>query len=175
MVKNLNISFYRNGDPIPHVTDAAVWSDLTTGAWCWYNNDSATYAARYGRLYNWYAVNDQRGLAPVGWHIPAFAEWTELMNCLGGVAIAGGKMKSTSEWVAPNTGATNISGFSAIPGGFCYIDGSFGEIGIGSYWWSATEAGPLNATGLDISNSTEFLNNFDYLKKDGFSVRCVRD
>ena len=97
----------------------AAWATLTTGAYCYYNNDSATYAATYGKLYNWYAVNDPRGLAPAGWHVPSDAEWTELINCLGGEDVAGGKMKAVSAlWYSPNTGATNSSGFTGLPGGY---------------------------------------------------------
>ena len=115
--KNLDITTYRNGDTIPQVTDPEQWGALTTGAWCYYNNDS-TNNAIYGKLYNWYAVIDSRGLAPLGWHVPSDKEWYTLIDYLGGVDIAGGKMKSVSSlWISPNTGATNSSGFSALPGG----------------------------------------------------------
>src|ERR1035437_4904310 len=119
MLKNLDVSTYRNGDLIPEVTDGSAWSALTAGAWCWYNNDSATNASTYGKLYNWYAVNDPRGLAPTGWHVPSDAEWTTLSTCLGGNAVAGGAMKETgtTHWTSPNTGATNSSGFTGLPGG----------------------------------------------------------
>jgi hypothetical protein len=93
--KNLDVARYRNGDTIPQVANATQWGNLTTGAWCWYNNDSATYAATYGRLYNWYAVNDPRGLAPQGWRIPTEGDWVILADYLGGASVAGGKMKST--------------------------------------------------------------------------------
>ncbi|MEO6490062.1 MAG: fibrobacter succinogenes major paralogous domain-containing protein, partial [Ferruginibacter sp.] len=108
MTKNLDVATYRNGTPIPKVTDPAAWAALTTGAYCYYNNDSATYAATYGKLYNWYAVNDPSGLAPEGWHIPTDFEWTTLENCLGGATVAGGAMKQTGPiyWTTPNTGAT---------------------------------------------------------------------
>ena len=120
MLKNLDVDRYRNGDPIPKVTDPSIWTSLTTGAYCYYNNDSATYAATYGKLYNWYAVHDPRGLAPEGWHIPSDAEWATLETCLGGSSVAGGKMKETgtTHWTAPNTDATNSSGFAGLPGGF---------------------------------------------------------
>lgn len=175
MIKNLDITSYRNGESIPHVTDPAVWSNLTTAAWCWYNNDSATYAATYGRLYNWYAVNDPRGLAPAGWHIPTAAEWSALVDCMGGVAIAGGKMKSVNGWDAPNANATNYSGFSGIPGGVCGVNGNFAGVGYNGFWWSSTDAGPSNASGVALVNAAEDLSVFDYLKKNGFSIRCVRD
>ena len=113
MSQNLDVAVYTDGTPIPQVTDPNVWISLTTGAWCWYNNDSATYAATYGRLYNWYAVNDARGFAPQGWHIPSEAEYRTLETTLGSPFVAaGGAMKSTTGWNAPNTGATNSSGFA---------------------------------------------------------------
>ncbi len=113
--KNLDVARYRNGDPIPQVTNPTQWASTRTGAWCWYNNDSATYASTYGRLYNWYALNDPRGLAPQGWHVPTDEEWTILTDYLGGLSLSGGKMKSTTGWNAPNTGATNSSGFTGLP------------------------------------------------------------
>ena len=110
MQKNLAVDHYRNGDPIPQVTDPTEWASLTTGAWCYYNNDPAN-GSIYGKLYNWFAVNDPRGLAPTGWHIPTddrdiptSSEWQLLSDCLGGNEIAGGKMKSTSGW---NNGGFN--------------------------------------------------------------------
>jgi uncharacterized protein (TIGR02145 family) len=118
MVENLKTTKYRNGDPIPNVTGNA-WAALTTGAYCWYNNDAATYKATYGALYNWYAVADSRNIAPTGWHVPTDAEWTTLTTFLGGESVAGGKLKETgtNHWTSPNTGATNETGFTALPGG----------------------------------------------------------
>ena len=174
---NLNVSSYRNGDVIPQVTDQTTWNSLTTGAWCWYNNDSVTYAATYGKLYNWYAVNDTRGLAPSGWHIPTDAEWTILTNYLGGTSIAGGKMKKngTSNWKSPNTGATNESGFSALPGGSRESDGAFTNVGNFGCWWSASENNTTNAgfSYLDYSFAGVLILTDN--KKRAFSVRCVRD
>ena len=101
MTRNLDVAVYRNEDPIPKVTDEAAWAALTTGAYCYYNNDSTAYAATYGKLYNWYAVNDTRGLAPEGWYIPTDFEWTTLGACLGGDGVAGGSMKEigTMHWI----------------------------------------------------------------------------
>lgn len=120
MTKNLDVDKYRNGDAIPQVTSSSEWESLGTGAWCWYNNDSANYAATYGKLYNWYAVNDPRGLAPAGWHMPSDLEWSTLATCLGGDGVAGGKMKGTGTafWQEPNAGAINSSGFTELPGGY---------------------------------------------------------
>ena len=178
MVKNLDVNTYRNGDPIPHATNDAVWASLTTGAWCWYNNDSATYAATYGKLYNWYAVMDPRGLAPAGWHIPSNAEWVELTNCLGGSAIAGGALKESGlgHWLSPNTGATNSSGFTGLPAGFRYsTDGKFGGIGMETYWWSTTPCCPSDAW---VSHLSFYVPNHIITngpEKSGISVRVVKD
>ena len=176
MEKNLEVTTYRNGDPIPYVTDANAWAALTTGAWCYYNNDPAN-GSLYGKLYNWYAVNDPRGLAPAGWHVPTDAEWTTLSNTLGGDAVAGGKMKvaGTTRWTAPNTGADNSSGFAGLPGGYRNNDGTFNDVGNDGYWWSSTE---FNATfawyrGLNYTNG--FIGRNFSNKKNGFSVRCLRD
>jgi uncharacterized protein (TIGR02145 family) len=108
MKSNLMVSKYRNGDVIPQVSDPTQWANLTTGAWCYYTNDTAN-GPIYGKLYNWYAVIDSRGLAPIGWHVPSDLEFTTLSNCLGGEPIAGGKMKATNLWDSPNTGANNSS------------------------------------------------------------------
>src|SRR5690606_33259564 len=118
-------------DVIPQVTDPTIWGNLTTGAWCYYNNDPANEII-YGKLYNWYAVNDPRGLAPVGWHIPSDSEWTILTDYLGGFEVAGGKMKETgtTHWANPNIGADNSSGFTGLPGGYrAYNSAEFNTIG----------------------------------------------
>jgi uncharacterized protein (TIGR02145 family) len=186
MAKNLDVSTYRNGDPIPQVTDPNEWASLTTGAWCWYENSSANGTA-YGKLYNWYAVNDSRGLAPQGWHVPTNDEWTTLANCLGGVLIAGGKMKTTGTfeagtglWYSPNTEATNSSGFSGLPTGFRFgnFTGSFGVftfIGQFGYWWTNSEINTNQVLLRNLSYSAGSLRTFDARKTWGFAVRCVRD
>ena len=176
-LKNLDVTTYRNGDPIPQVTDLTAWGNLTTGAWCYYDNDPNN-GAIYGKLYNWYAVNDPRGLAPQGWHVPTETEWTTLINYLGGASVAGGKMKSTGTtyWGSPNTG-TNSSGFSALPGGLREADGA-SSFGNGAYgfitMWSST---PLNAsTSRNFYIATGngiflFAGNI----KRGKTVRLVKD
>ncbi|HUR09717.1 MAG TPA: fibrobacter succinogenes major paralogous domain-containing protein [Flavitalea sp.] len=178
MTKNLDVAVYRNGDPIPKVTDGATWAALTTGAYCYYNNDSTMYAATYGKLYNWYAVNDPRGLPPEGWHIPTYFEWTTLGTCLGGDAVAGGPMKETgtTHWTAPNTGATNNSGFTGLPGGARSSLGVFDDIGIGGFWWSSTKEGTNYAWYRILVFDSDDLISFDgYDKHYGFSVRCLKD
>ncbi|MBZ5855486.1 fibrobacter succinogenes major paralogous domain-containing protein [Flavihumibacter profundi] len=177
MKQNLKSAHYRNGDLIPNVTNPNAWSRLTTGAWCWYNNDSAHYAAVYGRLYNWYAVNDPRGLAPTGWHVPTNAEWTTLSTGLGGDAVAGGAMKETGTtyWLAPNTGATNSSHFTARPGGIFGWNGVFGEAGTNGYWWSSTEIDATSAWICDLHYNLGDVNRDPLNKQMGISVRCLRD
>ena len=176
MDKNLEGVTYRNGDVIPQVTDATTWAALTTGAWCYYNNDPAN-GAIYGKLYNWYAVNDPRGLAPQGWHIPTDAEWTTFSNSLGGESISGDKMKTTgtSRWNSPNTGATNESGFAGLPGGYRSPSGTFYYVGNYGYWWSATQYYSTYAWYRRLYYNNGYLyRNFDN-KEIGFSVRCLKD
>ncbi|MCP4044899.1 MAG: hypothetical protein GY732_02780, partial [Gammaproteobacteria bacterium] len=177
MTTNLDVDSYRNGDTIPHVTDPAVWAALTTGAYCYYNNDSATHAAVYGKLYNWYAVNDPRGLAPEGWHVPTHFEWTTLTDCLGGASVAGGPMKEigTTHWTSPNTDATNYSGFTGLPGGARGTSGSFGTIGNYGTWWSSSEYSAGDAWARYLGYGTGGVAVYDSNKRSGFSVRCLRD
>lgn len=174
--KNLDVAFYRNGEPIPQVTDPTAWAALTTGAWCYYNNDS-TQGNKYGKLYNWYAVNDPRGLAPQGWHIPSDAEWTTLETTLGDPSVAGGKMKEagTLNWVNPNTGGNNNSGFAGLPGGFRDDPGTFSVVGGFGYWWSSTEFSAADAwfRYLTLYDGGIYRPNYD--KRGGLSVRCLRD
>ena len=175
---NLNVSHYRNGDVIPQVTDPAEWVNLTTGAWCYYNNDSNNDTT-YGKLYNWYAINDPRGLAPTGWHVSTDAEWTALENCLKG-AVAG-KMKETgtTHWESPNIDANNSSGFTGLPGGFRYNyqgSGAFRAIGNYGYWWTSTEGSATLAKPRFLGQylATNYSAS-DYQKYNGFSVRCLKD
>ncbi|WP_309640281.1 fibrobacter succinogenes major paralogous domain-containing protein [Flavobacterium sp.] len=178
MTKNLNVSRYRNGDPIPQVTNPTQWSNLTTGAWCYYANNTANGIV-YGKLYNWFAVNDPRGLAPVGWHVPSDDEWTALTTCLGGVPVAGGKMKTTRTWSLPNVGATNSSGFSGVGAGErANNGGGFYFIGDTSRFWSSTSSGPtINyaAWSLSIYAAYQVTSRNDAIVQDGMSVRCIKD
>jgi len=179
MKTNLDVSTYRNGDPIPEVEDSAAWAELTTGAWCYYRKKSEN-GKIYGKLYNWYAVNDSRGLAPEGWHIPGKDEWTKLSDFLGGDTVAGGKMKETGTtyWREPNAEATNTSGFTGLPGG--YRGGRDGgsmfilksETGA---WWSSTEDSAEEAWLQFLSCKTGILKRNNKNKQFGFSVRCVKD
>jgi len=174
--KNLDVTTYRNGDVIPQVQDASTWSNLTTGAWCYYQNNTAN-GTIYGKLYNWYAVNDPRGLAPNGYHIPSDAEWTILTDYLGGASIAGGKMKEagTSHWLSPNAYATNLSGFRGLPGGFRNVNGNFNSIGANGYWWSSSETTTEKAWYRSLSSNNGNVSSYNDLKLYGFSVRCLED
>jgi len=174
MVENLDVVKYRNGDTIPQVTDPTAWAALTTGAWCWYANSSSN-GTTYGKLYNWYAVNDARGLAPVGYHVPTYTEWTTLTNYLGGDDLAGGKMKSTTLWNSPNTGATNDSGFTALPASFRGYDGGF--VGIGEYFtcWSSSEYNTTEAWYLYLNYGFNYSSRSVFDKKSGYSVRLIKD
>ena len=174
MDKNLDLVAYQNGDIIPQVTDATVWAALTTGAWCYFNNDPATEAV-YGKLYNWYSVNDSRGLAPQGWHIPTNAEWTTLANTLGGATIAGGKMKATCTalWLSPLVDATGESGFKARASGFRYYQGGFYEHKKRALWWTATPVNSGHAYYIYIYNNSGSLGFSSEGNVDGFSVRVI--
>ncbi|MCP3907475.1 MAG: hypothetical protein GY712_05595, partial [Oceanicoccus sp.] len=177
MAENLKVTHYRNGNNIPNETADTTWSNLTTGAYCWYNNNQSAYE-KHGPLYNWHAVADSRGLCPDGWHVPTHAEWTTLTTYLGGPNVAGGKMKATSDlWHSPNTAANNSSSFSGLACGRRNYDGSFNYIVHNEYWWSSTESSSssgsawLRSLGYDSGDVGVYHNDKHY----GFSVRCLRD
>jgi uncharacterized protein (TIGR02145 family) len=175
LVENLKVTKYRNGDPIPNVTDALAWELLSTGAYCNYDNLQSN-GTTYGRLYNWYAVSDDRNIAPAGWHVPDDAEWNVLINHLGGISIAGGKLKEAglTHWKDPNHGATNISGFTALPAGLRNFGGGFEYIIWGCGFWSTSfENDDATVQMLDYNTEDIFAgqNGFRY----GRSVRCIRD
>jgi len=181
MQKNLNVCKYRNGDDIPQVQDPTAWANLTTGAWCYYNNDTANGPV-YGKLYNWYAVNDPRGLAPAGYHVPSDAEWSTLINFLDPNAnggdydnVAGNKMKATTLWTPYFGINTNSSGFTGLPGGYRFGNGTFYYIGNYGDWWSSSESSPANAWSrfLYYDDGGAYRSNDG--KPSGFSVRCLRD
>ena len=181
MAENLKVTHYRNGDAIPNRTDDDEW-DSSTGGCCSYNNDTTNFRI-YGGLYNWFAVNDSRNLAPEGWHVPTDDEWHELVDYLGGDTHAGGKMKSTGTitggdglWRGSNENATNETGFSALPGGYRYSHGVFDGLGSNSYFWSSTESRGGNAWHryLYYGKSDIYRDDSDW-RQAGYSVRCVAD
>jgi uncharacterized protein (TIGR02145 family) len=181
MAENLKVSKYNDGTTIPNITDNKKWRNDTTGAWC-NNNNSDSLGKIYGKLYNWYAVsktsNGNKNVCPTGWHVPTDAEWTVLTDYLGGEGVAGGKMKEvgTTSWNSPNTEATNTSLFSALPGGDRDYDGGYyNTIGYLGVWWSSTEGNASNAWNRNLYNGNGGAGRNDNLKKDGLSVRCLRD
>ena len=176
MVENLKTTKYNDGTGIPLVTNTIEWSNLTTPGYCWYNNDEASYKNTYGALYNWYTVNTGK-LCPTGWHVPTNAEWTTLTDYLGGAGVAGGKLKEagTTHWNSPNTGATNESGFTALPGGRRYTTGLFYFFGETGCWWSSTKAYTSDAYSRKMYYNDNDVLTYDDYWNHGFSVRCVRD
>jgi uncharacterized protein (TIGR02145 family) len=171
--KNLDVSAYKNGDAIPQVKDQEEWTNLTTGAWCYYENKGEN-GTTYGKLYNWHAVNDPRGLAPKGYHIPTDAEWTILNEGLGVADEAGTKMKSTSGWNEDGNG-NNTSGFAGLPGACRDGNGSFYDVGSYGYWWSSSENNTSYAWCRYLTNNNGSVSRANSRKRDGFSVRCMRD
>lgn len=177
MVENLKVTKYRNGDPIPNVTPPTTWGALTTGAYCWYNNDAVANKATNGALYNWYAVADSRNIAPTGWHVPTDTEWITLTTYLSGDAVAGGKLKETGiiNWQSPNNEATNSSGFTALPGGGRGSILGFLSVGSIGNWWTSSESTSPGAMGRGIFNRYPILSRFTAVLADGLSVRCIKD
>lgn len=177
MKQNLKTTKYRNGTPIPNVTDPVAWWALpATGAYCWYNNNYVTYGSVYGALYNRAAAINTNGLCPTGWRVPSESEWVNLTGNLGGLTLAGGKLKEagTTHWTTPNTGATNDIGFSALPGG--YRSNVDTTIGLGGYWWTTTDIwnyGP-RWYGMYYTTTAVSTNNQYRSPQMGYSVRCVR-
>ena len=212
MAENLSVFYFRNGDPIPVVKTAEAWEkagENSEPACCYYENN-AEYGKTYGVLYNWHAVNDPRGLAPEGWHVPTDAEWTVLTNYLDAAENEGTKMKSTSGWnsyegeiectgcknwtAEQKAGQTcsvcndsrktkaqvsgngsNVSGFSGLPGGYRFFNGSFFNFGNYGYWWSSTEYGTSSAWYRLLKYSSGHAKRLFNLKPNVFSVRCLRD
>ena len=170
--ENLRTEHYANGDAIPGELSNSEWENTTEGAQAIYSND-ASNLADYGRLYNWYAVDDARGLCPTGWHVPTDWEYTELTDFLGGSSIAGTQMKSSPS-DNPAWDGTNTSGFSALAGGYRGSYGYFYDEGYDGYFWSSSPDGAYAWFRFLSSGSTE-VYRFNYNLRLGFSVRCVRD
>ena len=174
--KNLDVATFRNGDAIPQAKTEKKWQaagDNKQPAWCYYKNKTVN-GTKYGKLYNWYAVNDARGIAPAGWHVPTDQEWTVLSTFLGGKDVAGEKMKSSSEWYYNGNG-NNSSGFSGLPGGCRNYSGYFSDVGSNGNWWSASDAPGSNVWKRKLASSYSPLYRYSYDKNFGFSVRCVKD
>lgn len=177
MQNNLNVLRYNNGDFIGFIQDSLIWSNSTEGAYAFFNGDSV-YFQTYGKLYNWFATIDSRGLCPIGWHVLKNDEMIILELNLGGASMAGAKMKSTSQWSAPNTGANNASGFSGLAGGVVGLNGNIILLGEQGGWWTNSEALYTNsgvAWCRTLWYTDEMIHNdWDY-QSNGYNVRCLRD
>lgn len=176
MAENLKVTKFRNGDPISNLRDNKQWKESQSAAYCSYKN-SEENAELYGYLYNWRAVNDSRGLAPQGWHIPSSKELEELVGYLKSDTIAAAKLKEAgfSHWLAPNKDADNSSGFTALPGGYRFGDGSFHTLRNNGYWWTENRSFEMYSWSAriwegfaDVERDTQYLTY-------GFSVRCLKD
>jgi uncharacterized protein (TIGR02145 family) len=174
--ENLRVTHYNNGDLIPNVANTSSWPGLSSGARCYYNNDSATWDPVYGALYNWYAVSNNN-LCPQGWHIPSDAEWTTAENYLGGSSVAGGKMKEAGfeHWNSPNTGATNESGFTGLPGGMLSTTYTFQTIRENGLWWTASSYNSSYAWSRYLWYLFAGVDRNPTPKTIGLSVRCIKD
>ena len=187
--KNLDVASYRDGTPIPNVANGSDWAALTTGAWCWYNNDSATNAATYGRLYNWYAVagiwneasktdvSQRKQLAPSGYHIPSQEEFNTLSDNLGGASVAGGKLKEEglAHYLYVNYGGSNSSGFKGLPGGYRDFNFPYSDKGLDALFWNSSEFDTIRAKYMRLSNNSPSIGFTNNMKGNGYSVRCLRD
>ena len=154
--------------------DSATWANLTTGAWCYYENQTAN-GTTYGKLYNWYAMNDPRGIAPEGWHIPTEREWMNMVDSLGSNFNVGGKLKTTTLWNSPNVGATNSIGFNALPGGLRNANGKFDFKGFSARWWTSTLlTQPTFGSLIFLTNdSEEVYGPSENEKRTGCSLRLI--
>jgi uncharacterized protein (TIGR02145 family) len=180
MAENLRTTKYRNDDAILDIQDSTKWVNLSSSAFCNYNNTAnIDTIATYGRLYNWYAAIDVRNIAPAGWHVPNDSEWTALTKYLDGESVAGGKLKEIglAHWQTPNTGATNESGYTALPGSERLFNGVFVGIGAISGWWSSSESNAGNAGHRYLSNGDSYVYGYGYgyPKLSGLSVRCLKN
>lgn len=176
LVENLKTTKYNNGDQIPMITDATQWSKQTTGAWCNYDNNPANGSV-LGKLYNWYTVNDSRGIAPKGFHVPSDAEWTTLTNYLGGESVAGSKLKEigSTHWSIDNINATNSSGFTALPGSGRSETGVFGGAATNCNFWSSSLQSTTMAYLRSILDGDPNAYRFYFFRECGHSVRCIKD
>jgi uncharacterized protein (TIGR02145 family) len=187
MKENLKVTHYRDGTLIPNVTSATLWISLSTGARCYYNNDSVVNAPVYGALYNLFAVDDSRNICPIGWHVPSDGEWNIMEKYLDNTVDTtatgyvgtdiGGKLKETgtTHWTSPNTGATNNSGFGALPGGTRSNDGAYYYVGDYGYGWSAMAYDATNAWYRYLCYDNSQVGRDYNSMVNGFSIRCVRD
>jgi uncharacterized protein (TIGR02145 family) len=177
MAENLKTTKYSDGTAIPKVTGNTQWSDLSTGAWCYYDNDSSQYEElNYGKLYNFYAVETDK-LCPTGWHVPTDGEWTVLTDYLatsGHTEAEGTALTATSGWDYDGNG-TNNYGWLGLPGGNRALYGDFYDVGYNGYWWSSSKSNTYDAWYSSLSYKNDIVYRSRYDKYYGFSVRCLKD
>lgn len=177
MAENLRTTKYNDGTNIPLVLDDSEWKYMKSPAYCWFENDKDSYSIDFGALYNWYTINTKK-LCPTGWRVPSEEDWNKLILYAGGEDIAGGKLKATTHWRSPNIGATNETGFTALPMGIRYSGGYFHQIeylGGGATWWSATELSQTHAKLFHLNYSGSHLFNNRDSKAGGYAIRCIKD
>jgi len=176
MAENLKTTTYNDGTSISNVTDNAVWSNVTIGAYCWYENDEATYKEPYGALYNGYSVETEK-LCPSGWHVPTYAEWELLYNYLSW-EVSGDKLKEvgTIHWKSPNLNANNETGFTALPGGYrYYLDGTYRKLEESGLWWASSTVGTSELWTFSLDYNSSSIDGGSIDKKYGNSIRCLKD
>ncbi|MEX2485434.1 MAG: fibrobacter succinogenes major paralogous domain-containing protein [Brumimicrobium sp.] len=176
MAENLNVDKFLNGDPIPEAKTKEEWvkaGQERKAAWCYYNNDPEN-GKKYGKLYNWYAVIDERGIVPKGWRVPSFKDWGRMMMSLGGLDIAGDILKSTSGWLEEKNGKNSI-GFNGEPNGCRNYNGEFHKLSESSYWWTTTEQDTKRLWYIGVNYQGSQVGSGYALKEMGLAIRCVRD
>ncbi len=174
MTTNLDAVVYANGDSIPFVAEDATWSLLNTGAWSYYGNSSDN-GEKYGRLYNWFAVSDPRGLCPKGWRVASNRDWDSLIATLEGAETSAKHLKLDLYWAEPKAEITNSSGFSALPAGNRREDGGYNGISLSAPFWTSTEADSVNAVARFIHTAHSRVGKKTGDKRNGLACRCVRD
>ena len=179
MAENLRTTRYCNGDYIPNISDDSEWKNLNIGAWANLNNDHMIDSI-YGKLYNGFAVDDSRNICPCGWHVPTSEEWEKLVDTLGGRGVVGGKLNSTESyyWKYGNIGASNVSGFSAIPSGNRFSVGSFANQWLKAFWYAKSDIDESFGPAISVSSDFRGVNGFvggGVEKAAGLSIRCVKD
>jgi uncharacterized protein (TIGR02145 family) len=176
MAQNLKTNKYNDGSLITNIFDPMAWSYTSAAGFAWYANDATTYQpSAYGALYNWFAVSSGK-LCPAGWHVATDTEWQTLSDGLGGVFVAGGKLKETGlvNWLTPNTGATDEVGFTALPGGLRDLMGTFSGIGNAGNWWTSSVFDTQSSFSLSMNSGTTETMKIPQSKNAGLSVRCLQ-
>lgn len=176
MAENLKVTHFRDNSEIPNLIDNVQWQHANYGAWCHYDN-SDSLGAVYGHLYNWYAVDDSRGLCPDGWHVPDTSEWNDMYLQFGNAAEAGGHLRhaGTKYWEAPNEGATNSSGLTLLPASLRYPNGDYFGLHRFAHIWSSTSSTGSSALSYFLYNGNTQIYPLAYENEYGFSVRCIKD